>query len=594
VLSRLLLPLSLLCAPALSAAETALTIGVLAHRGDETSEKRWQPTAEYLTARLPGTSFRLIPSDLEEMSEALVRGELDFVLTNPGHYVELEYHHGVSRIATLKNLRHGEAYKVFGAVIVARADRADIRSLQDLRGKSFAAVSPSAFGGFQMAWRELRAAGIDPFTDLSGLEFTGFPQDGIVRLVENRVVDAGTVRTDILEQMARQGMIRLADFNVLNSHTAEDFPFRHSTRLYPEWAFAKAKPTPDETARAVAVALLQLPEDHPAARAGNYAGWTVPLSYQPVHELFRELQIGPYRMPPSRSLLQVLREYWYLFALVLVTVLFAAFHVVRVERLVKLRTRELLRTNRALGTQIAEREKAEEHTRTLLREKRLLAQKCMAVQEDERHHLARELHDELGQCITAMQADAETICELCGPDRRLATSARAIQQLSSRIYEVVHSMMQRLRPSILDELGLVETVQQEVDACRARYPAIRYELHTRGDFRRLGERTNISLYRIAQECLTNVAKHAGAHNVLLELCESSTHSGRVIRFSVQDDGVGMGSASAGGGFGLIGIRERVEALDGQFELIAAPGRGVRIALILPVANEAADPAEERP
>jgi two-component system sensor histidine kinase TtrS len=577
-----LLPLPLLWPPTLSAADATVTIGVLAHRGDETSEKRWEPTAEYLSDRISDTAFRLVPCDLQEMSEALARGELDFVLTNPGHYVELEHHHGVSRIATLKNLRHGEAYKVFGAVIIARADRADIRSLRDLQGKSFAAVSEGAFGGFQMAWRELREAGIDPFDDLSRLDFTGFPQDAIVRLVERGRVDAGTVRTDILEQMANQGSIRLADFQVLNSHTTEDFPFRHSTRLYPEWAFAKAGPTPDERARAVAVALLQLPEDHPAARAGNYAGWTVPLSYQPVHELFRELQIGPYRMPGNGGLLRVLRDYWYVFALLLMTTLFAVFHLIRVERLVKLRTRELSRTNRALGTEIAEREKAEEHTRTLLREKRFLAQKCMAVQEDERRHLARELHDELGQCITAMQADAETIHELCGPDRRLAASARAIQELSGRIYEVVHSMMQRLRPSTLDDLGLVDTLRQEIDGWRARCPATRYELRTGGNLEGMTERVSISLYRIAQECLTNVAKHADACNVLMELSGKIRGVDRLVRFSVEDDGVGMDPDSAHRGLGLIGIRERVEALEGEFELQASPGEGVRIALVVPL------------
>ncbi|MGD2083348.1 MAG: PhnD/SsuA/transferrin family substrate-binding protein [Chromatiales bacterium] len=570
------------CAAGARAEQADLTIGVLAHRGDETSEKRWEPTAEYLSGRLPGTSFRLLPCDLEEMSEALARGELDFVLTNPGHYVELEHRYGISRIATLKNLRHGRAYKMFGAVIFARADRADIRSLRDLRGKSFAAVSQGAFGGFQMAWRELREAGVDPFHDLSRLELTGFPQDAIVRLVQAGKVDAGTVRTDILEQMERQGEIRLGDFHVLNPLISEDFPFRHSTRLYPEWAFAKAKPTADEVASPVAVALLQLPADHPAAQAGNYAGWTVPLSYQPVHELFRELQIGPYLVFENGGLLRVVRKYWYLFALILITSLFAVFHAIRVERLVKRRTAELSQTNRALATEITERERAERHTYTLLREKRFLAQKCMAVQEDERRYLARELHDELGQCITAMQADAQTIQGLCEGDPRLTASARAIQQLSSRIYEVVHSMMQRLRPSTLDDLGLVETLRQEVDACRVRYPATRYELRTRGDLRRLGERINISLYRIVQECLTNVAKHASAGSVLLELTADLGRGGRLIRLIVQDDGVGMDPASVGSGLGLIGIRERVEALDGQFDLAAAPGRGVRIALTLPL------------
>lgn len=494
-----------LCAPQRS------TVGILAYRGDQSCLDRWGPTIRYLNEEVGDAEFRLRPLDLDEMSAALERGELHFVLTNPGNYVELERRFGITRIATLKNLRQGESYTAFGAVIFTRADRRDIHDLSDLRQKSFGAVSPAAFGGFQMAWRELKTVGIDPHRHFSVLRFLEFPQDDIVLAVRDGELDAGTVRTDVLERMAGEGQIRLEEFRILNPRKAEDFPFAHSTRLYPEWAFSRTRGTPDSLAKAVAIALLKMPADSPAARAGSYAGWTVPLNYQPVHELFIDLGIGPYQRSERFTALDIARRYWYWMAITLAVVIFTVLHNVFVKRQVKRRTAELRATNLALANEVNERKRAEQEARTLLSEKRFLAQKCMAVQEDERRHLARELHDELGQCITAIQADAETIQELSNQgDARLLASAEAIQSVSSRIYEVVHAIMKRLRPSMLDDLGLVETLNEEIAAWKARHPDTHYCLTTRGDLGQLGERVNISLYRIVQECLTNIAKHAAA------------------------------------------------------------------------------------
>jgi len=543
----------------------------------------WGPTIEYLNEAIRDTEFRLAPLDLDEMSSAVRQGKVDFVLTNPGNYVELERWFGITRIATLKNLRHGKPSTAFGAVIFTNADRADIRELSDLRNKSFGAVSEAAFGGFQMAWREFKSAGLDPYRHFSELRFYDFPQDNIVLAVRNGNIDAGTVRTDVLERMASDGRIRLEDFRILNAQQSEDFPFAHSTRLYPEWAFAKARRTPDRLGKAVAVALMKMPENSPAALAGNYSGWTVPLNYQPVHELFRDLEIGPYRKPERLSALQIARQYWHWLALIVATILLMVLHNVSVNRQVKLRTRELWQTNLALEKEVTERKRAEEEARTLLAEKRFLAQKCMAVQEDERRHLARELHDELGQCITAIQADAETIQELSrNCDGRLVASAGAIQSVSGRIYEVVHSIMERLRPSILDNMGLVETLKEEIGVWQTRQPDTIYSIHTNADLEQLGERVNISIYRIVQECLTNIAKHAMATDVNIELAVIDNE--QQLQLTVSDDGVGMTPQAVARGLGLIGIRERVEALDGKFDLSSSPGTGTRITVTVPLSE----------
>ena len=341
-----------------------VTIGALAKGGEAKARKMWQPTAQYLQAQIPGYRFRLLPLTLDQMNQAVKDDKLDFILTNTGNYVNLEAAYGITRIATLKNMRQGKPYTSFGGVIFVRADRADITNLSELKGKSFAAVSRQAFGGFQMAWRELKRAGIDPFSDFSDLQFMGFPQDDIVKRVRDGKVDAGTVRTDTLKRMAINGEIDLKDYRILNPQTHPGFPFLLSTQLYPEWPFARARNTADEFATRVVIALLSLTPDDPVSKAGLNAGWTVPLSYQGVHDMFKELKIGPYAQTAKVTLMQIISQYRYGLLMIFAAMLFAAYHYVRVERLVTKRTRELSSSNKALEKAIEESRLSEQVTST--------------------------------------------------------------------------------------------------------------------------------------------------------------------------------------------------------------------------------------
>ncbi|MFV1974015.1 MAG: ATP-binding protein [Thiohalobacterales bacterium] len=228
----------------------------------------------------------------------------------------------------------------------------------------------------------------------------------------------------------------------------------------------------------------------------------------------------------------------------------------------------------------------EERSRGLLAENRQLIRASLEVQEEERKYLARELHDELGQCITAIQADARSIRDLSSScDPRVNISADAIMSVSTRIYEAVHSMMQRLRPGILDDLGLVEALREAVNDWQGRNPGIRCTFEYAGDLAGLGERVNITVYRIIQECLTNITKYASATRVAVSLVNSSGS----LSLEVADDGQGGKQPPSGAGLGLIGMRERVEALGGEFRLETAPGDGYRFTITIPVtAQESAD------
>jgi hypothetical protein len=288
----------------------------------------------------------------------------------------------------------------------------------------------------------------------------------------------------------------------------------------------------------------------------------------------------------------ILQRYWYWFAAVLVVLAFGIFHDIWVKRLVGQRTADLVKTNRALEDEIGERKRAEEKSQSLLAENRFLIRKSLSVQEDERRHLARELHDEFGQCITAIQADMAIIREraiACDP--RLATSAAAVQEISARLYDDVHSMMQRLRPSMLDDLGLAETLRGEVDAWQQRQPDTTCSLEIGADLDDLGEQLNMTIYRIIQECLTNISKHAAARHVSIALQRKAASGGggqmaenavECVRLVVRDDGTGFDPAARGSGLGLIGMRERVEGLNGWFRVASKPGGGSTVSIDLPL------------
>jgi len=225
--------------------------------------------------------------------------------------VELESQYGLNRIATLKNIRFGNAYTKCGGVIFCKANRSDIRHFSDLKDKAFMAVKETSFGGWRMAWREFKEKGIDPYRDFKDISFGG-THDTVVYAVRDGKVDAGTVRTDTLERMAIEGKISLGDFYAIYENGGEvvSLPLVHSTRSYPEWPFAKVKHTTDELAEKVATALLEMPWDCAATRAARCAGWTIPLNYQSVHDCLKELKVGPYKDLGKITPADVFRKYW--------------------------------------------------------------------------------------------------------------------------------------------------------------------------------------------------------------------------------------------------------------------------------------------
>lgn len=222
-------------------------------------------------------------------------------------------------------------------------------------------------------------------------------------------------------------------------------------------------------------------------------------------------------------------------------------------------------------------------------ENRALASRTLRVQEDERSTLARELHDELGQSLTGIKMTATSIIKE-NPNSKAAVDS--ILSICDHLFSVIRSMMRRLRPTLLDDLGLAAALQDMIDNWREQNPDTIVRLQCEDAVEACDEAAKIHLFRIVQEGLNNIARHSHAKEVEVNLQVTSCSEPNLdndqfdefdncIRLTVTDDGQGFDVDRVPPGFGLLGIRERAESLGGKFLLQSQPGLGVSIAVEVP-------------
>lgn len=210
-------------------------------------------------------------------------------------------------------------------------------------------------------------------------------------------------------------------------------------------------------------------------------------------------------------------------------------------------------------------------------ELRALSRRLLMVQEEERRYLASELHDEIGQVLTGLglQLGMDPMID----EERLAEARRTVSSLT----EQVRDLSMDLRPSALDAYGLLPTLRWHLERYQRR-TGIAVDLQHEGLGRRFAAPVEITVYRIVQETLTNVARHAGSPRVVVQLFADDV----ALTVSIRDEGRGFDAASITRGSGLGGMRERAELLGGTFEIDANPGSGVTVTAELPLE----DPPED--
>ena len=248
----------------------------------------------------------------------------------------------------------------------------------------------------------------------------------------------------------------------------------------------------------------------------------------------------------------------------------------QLESLVEERTAELEETNFSLRQEMLDRQRVEEERIRLLR-------RIVTTQEDERRRIARDIHDQLGQQITALRLKIATLGEDSAMAPSFAQQIVRLQEASAKLDSEVGFLAWELRPAALDDLGFVAATRNFVAEWSKHY-SIPAELHT-GNVKgcRLSPEVETNLYRITQEALNNIAKHGDAKNVNVVI---ERRKGEIVLI-IEDDGRGFDPAAnepgeSGGGLGLLGMRERAAIVGATLEIESAPGNGTTIFARVPI------------
>ncbi len=509
-----------------SALADDVRIGVLAFQGSERAAQDFEPTILHLSNGLPAHRFAMVPLDLAGIAHAVETRAIDFVVTNPGDYVDLEQRFGITRLATLETRERAAPTDTIGSVVVVPRRPGRATRLGDLAGRRLAVVSEQAFGGWRVILREMDDVGFAP-KNLGGLVETGFPMENVLAALREGRADAGVLRACVLEDAVAAGRAGADEFDVVAERKVAGFPCRLSSRLYPDWPFARLAGTSPDLAKAVTASLLSMaPVDGRA--------WKAPQDYTSVHALFRQLKIGPYEYLGRTTVVGFLRAHWHWFLAGGLAISWWIVHVARVETLVRRRTVELTR-------EIQERAKAELEARRH-REERDQFSRLGILGE-----MASNIAHELNQPLAAITNYAEGLTRFIDAGRAdpafLRDGARGIAGQAERAAAIIRRIRAfvRRREAVRSEVDLDEVVRETLalfEGLAARR-GIPLRVFLAGDLPKVtADRVEIEqvLLNLLQNAVDAMVDHEGRER---GITVRTSHDGSSVKVAVRDHGPGL-------------------------------------------------------
>jgi signal transduction histidine kinase len=231
------------------------------------------------------------------------------------------------------------------------------------------------------------------------------------------------------------------------------------------------------------------------------------------------------------------------------------------------------------GIDITERKKAEDELEQSYKSIRQLTEHLQNIREEERIHIAREIHDELGQQLTVMKMDVSWLNKkMISGDEYVKQKLKGLNEMLEGTVKTVRRISSELRPSLLDDLGLVAAMEWQLKEFKQR-SGIVTSLITPEAEQQLPDTVKTGLFRIFQESLTNVARHAHAKKVKVSL----QYKDRKIVLTVQDDGKGFDKKKTADKrtLGILGMKERTLMMGGEYEITSTPGKGTTVLVAIP-------------
>ncbi|HBK4768544.1 TPA: PhnD/SsuA/transferrin family substrate-binding protein [Serratia liquefaciens] len=549
------------------------TIAVLALRGDAHALVQWQPLVDHLNRQFPADHFQLSPVSLSGMKEAVRSERVDFLLTNPAQYVQLDNRYPLRWLVSLRSAQpplQGSS-NVVGSVILVRSDSL-ITTPRQLTGKNVGAVATDAFGGYLLGYKELLSAGLNPEKDLQ-LHFSGYPADALLYQLRDRALDAVIVPVCLLEKMQAEGLLQAGDYRALLAKQSDQRCLT-STELYPNWSFAALNHVPDRLADELTRQLLQM-------NTPGLPVWGAPASSRQVNQLLQDLNIHPTQRSLWQELYLWAQQHWLLLSGIFgVMVLLGANHL-WVGYLVRRRGRQLEQMHQTLRA----RETA------LARAQRLsaLGEMASGFAHELNQPLAAIRHYAEGCRIRLERSDNQhellPILEQIGQQaQRGAESIVNLRRWASKTPHDENAQWLLLRPLVEHVIQLMQIKQQ--------HPQCRLTINIPSQSQLYSQAT------LLEQVLTNLLSNSlqeGARQITLRH-EADAHQHRLI---VEDDGGGLSdeqlalpfvpfrsTKQEGLGLGLVICQRLLKGQGAELTLenylASAQRQGLRVILHFPV------------